>query len=104
VLKQVVKTEADVAKICGNCVHSSGFLMLRGRLLNMLKILRATTFLQAESCVFLSVEMVTALQSVAKAQDWTSMCKLEKTPIKLFDRGCARWEANLGLMYPLKVP
>jgi hypothetical protein len=80
-----------LAKVCGNCVHGDGFYILRGRLLHLIEYsLRA---LQTDS-PFLTAETVGALESLVKVWDWKSRCSIEKTWVRMFERGCANWEAS----------
>jgi hypothetical protein len=36
---------------------------------------------------------VAALESLIKASEYKSYCKIEKTKVKILDRGCGHWEA-----------
>lgn len=90
-LAQVQRAEKlQIAKVCGNCVHGESFHKLRGRLPQLIKA--SERALQPGS-LFLSCELVIALEYLVRVQDWKSCCKIERTWVRMFERGCGNWEA-----------
>jgi len=78
----------ELAKVCGNCAHPKyGFLILRGRLKIMLEDLQPL-----DSEIILTTRVVDAVGGMVKIGQWSALCPVEKTRVKMLDRGCASWQ------------
>jgi hypothetical protein len=92
-LSQVQREERlQIAKVCGNCVHGESFHKLRGRLPQLLE---ASARAFQPGSPFLSSELVAALECLFRVQDWKSYCQVERTQVRMFERGCGNWEASI---------